>query len=176
MGFFDFMKLDQSLEKLSEMISAAIALSNKENHSFPPLNNAGEFELFLFNIALGWDILLDNKKIKPTDSIITKKNEFILERAKIYQLEISNNDIYSLYQKRYIDYKKMLDYRVINKHFGKTILFRYLYSTFYLTPLNQSIDFKSSLPSEMKRNYDKFSDEFLIYYRFAHKFINSKVR
>jgi len=177
MGFLDFLKSDRSMENLSEIFSAAIVLSDKKNYSFPALNYAGEFELFIFNVALGWDILLENRKVNPTDSIIEKKIIFILERAKKLQLNISNNEVYLLYQKRYSDYKHLLDSGEINKQFGRLFLLRYLYSALYVNSLSQNIDTKSPIQIiDENEEYNKFSNDFLNYYDSAYKLIKSRIK
>ena len=153
MGFFDFLKSDKSIENYSVVLAVSKLLL--DNHPFPPLNSKGKFELHIFNISSGWNILLNKNMINPTDSLIQSKIIYLIEEGKAYELGISNQDINNLYLKRYEDYFEL-------RKCGIPMLIPYLYSSLYLNPLMLNITATEKL-TESKNELASFWKEFLIY-------------
>jgi len=153
MGFFDFIKRDKSIDNLATIVTTAIVMS--EEQSFR-VSNKGKFELFVFNVCVGWDLLLKNKLVNPTDSIIQSKIGYIVQKSHQFNIDVEPQIIYDIYMKRY---KTFLD---LSKC-GTLMFVPYMYNLLYLTPLDIHIESKRANNIENEK-LQVFSTDFLYYY------------
>lgn len=156
MGLFDSFRKTQKNDILNIIVPLAEEGVRNIESDFKPTTKEGKFEIFMFNIFLGWMYFLERDKIDTSSDIGNQKLLKLFEYSLKQNIKWEISDLVVVYKERFRSYKEDLS-GIQKSNYPKTkqYLPAYTFNSMYYEPLKKYQD----LSWTDFNNMDKFDVE-----------------
>ena len=138
MSLFDSFRKTHTNDILNIIVPLAEEGVKKMENDFKHATNEGKFEIFMFNVFIGWMYFLERNEIDTASDIGNQKMLKLFEYSLKQNIKWKISDLVEIYKERFRSYKMDLS-GLQNSNYPKTkqYLPAYTFNSMYYEPLKK---------------------------------------